>query len=366
VKSALKSKYDRIAASGEIITDPAQIAVLDELDKIRTYLEATSERQRGMLSGLLSRKVTPPPGVYIWGGVGAGKSMLMDMFFATTDISRKRRVHFHAFMQEIHTALSRARRSGTVDPVTPVAQAVAAQARLLCFDEMQISDITDAMIVGRLFEKLFAAGVIIVTTSNRMPDELYKHGLNRQLFLPFIALIKARMRAHHLNTEADYRQLKLKGVKTWFSPLGPESSAALESIWQDLTRGKGEALALCVQSREVVLPSFFNGVARAGFADLCEAPLGPADFLAISQAVRLLILDDIPKLSRAKANEAKRFVILIDTLYEAKVRLICSAEAVPEQLYKSGPGAFEFARTASRLREMQAEGWGAAIQPPSR
>lgn len=360
VTSALRKSYDRAVAAGRIRCDEAQLRALARLDSISAYLEATSERQRGLLTGLLSRRVTPPRGLYLWGGVGAGKSMLMDMFFEATDIRRKRRVHFHAFMQEIHAALNRARRAGTIDPIAPVARSVADSARLLCFDEMQITDIADAMIVGRLFEKLFDAGVIVVATSNRMPDTLYENGLNRQLFLPFIALIKARMEVHHLNTEADYRQLKLAGEAGWFTPLGAESRRAMDRVWQALTEGAETTLCLQVQGREVVLPRFHNGAARAGFDDLCARPLGAADYLAIAGALRVLLIDEIPRLSRARANEAKRFTTLIDTLYEARLRLVCSAAAPPEALYETGPGAFEFRRTASRLREMQSQDWTGA------
>ncbi len=361
MNSTLKSKYNALVAKGDVHSDPAQLAAIDQLEGIRGYLQATSRTRRGGLAGLLRRKKPDlPPGLYLWGGVGTGKSMLMDLFFANTDIARKRRVHFHAFIQEIHDAIHLARQDGGTDPIAPVAQAVAAEARLLCFDEMQITDITDAMIVGRLFEKLFEAGTVIVTTSNRPPDELYKHGLNRQLFLPFIALIKARMKVHHVLSDMDYRQDRLRGQQTWFCPIGDVATDALDAIWLDLTEGAASALTLRVKSRDIVLPAFHNGIARASFADLCEAPLGPGDYLAIADAVRLLIIDDIPIMSRARNNEAKRFVTLIDTLYEAKTQLICSADAEPEQLYEQGAGAFEFARTASRLREMQSADWGAS------
>ena len=358
--SRLRQDYDRAVAEGAIRRDPAQQEALLRLERIAARLEATSARQRRLLTGLLARPLPAPPGLYLWGGVGAGKSMLMDMFFAATGIRRKRRVHFHAFMQEIHSALNRARRAGTVDPISPVARTVAERARLLCFDEMQITDIADAMIVGRLFEKLFEAGVTVVATSNRKPDDLYRDGLNRQLFLPFITLIKARMEVHHLDTGADYRQLKLAGKASWFTPLGAAADAAMDRVWADLTGGREAALRLCVQTREVVLPRFHNGAARCGFDDLCARPLGAADYLAIAGALRVLLIDGIPRLARARAAEARRFTTLIDTLYEARTRLICSAETAPEELHEAGPGAFEFRRTASRLREMQSEGWGQA------
>jgi cell division protein ZapE len=266
-------------------------------------------------------------------------------------------VHFHAFMQEVHAGIARARAEGASDPVEPVAEAVAAAATLLCFDELQITDITDAMIVGRLFEKLFARGVVMVVTSNRPPDELYRNGLNRELFLPFIALIGQRLEIHHLEGATDHRQARLRGMRVWHAPLGPEADRAMDAAWEALTGGGGAPLALAVQGRELRLPRHRGTVARASFAELCEAPLGPADFLAIAGVVRTLLLDRIPVLGRARSNEAKRFVTLIDALYEAKGRLVASAAAEPEALHVEGEGAFEFARTASRLREMQGADW---------
>jgi cell division protein ZapE len=239
-----------------------------------------------------------------------------------------------------------------------VAADVAASVRLLAFDEMQISDITDAMIVGRLFEALFAAGVVVVTTSNRVPDDLYMNGLNRNLFLPFIALIKDKMVVWELTSPTDYRQDRLTGRQVYFTPINAASRATMNEVWRDLSGGAPTPLMLRVKGRDVELPQFRNGVARARFHDLCGKPLGPGDYLAIADAVRVLMVDDIPTLSRSNFNEAKRFVTLIDALYEARVRLICSAAAKPEMLYLEGEGTFEFERTASRLREMQAEDWG--------
>jgi cell division protein ZapE len=251
-----------------------------------------------------------------------------------------------------------ARKTGVDDAIAPVAADVAASVKVLAFDEMQITDITDAMIVGRLFQALFAAGVVVVTTSNRIPDDLYKDGLNRDLFLPFIELIKEQMVVWELTSPRDYRQDRLAGSQSYFTPVNAESRAAMDAVWDDLTGGEGEELALRVKGRDVVIPQFRNGIARAGFHALCGQPLGAADYLALAEACRVLLLDNIPSLGRANFNEAKRFVTLIDALYEAKVRLICSAAASPEMLYLEGEGTFEFERTASRLREMQAEGWG--------
>ncbi|MBP9951076.1 MAG: cell division protein ZapE [Cypionkella sp.] len=355
---SLTEVYHSRIADGSLHTDPAQMAVLARLDVLSEWLQANASRRVGLFAGLFAKPITPPKGLYIWGGVGRGKSMLMDLFFAATDIPNKRRVHFHAFMQEIQRGLHLARQSGVDDAIAPVAEAIIRDTRLLAFDEMQITDITDAMIVGRLFEKLYAAGVVIVTTSNRPPEDLYLNGLNRALFLPFIALIRERMEIVELVSPTDYRQHRLTGAKVYFHPAG-KAAADISAIWSDLTGGdKGEVLRLQVNGRFVELPGFANGVGRASFWDLCAKPLGPADFLAIASAVRVLILEDIPHLSASNYNEAKRFVILIDALYEAKVRLICSAADEPERLYTEGAGSFEFARTASRLREMQDAAWG--------
>ena len=357
MRQTLTEIYDLRVAEGSIRPDAAQRAVLPLLETRRALLEAP--QKKGLLGGLF-RKPEPVRGLYLWGGVGRGKSMLMDLFAAATDIPAKRRVHFHAFMQEIHAGLHAARKTGVDDALAPVAQAVAAQVRLLAFDEMQITDITDAMIVGRLFQMLMDQGVMIVTTSNRVPEDLYKNGLNRALFLPFIALIRDRMEVVELESETDYRQHRLSGAQVWFAPAGAGARQAVDALWRELTGGDpGAHLEFAVQGRKVQVPRHHNAVARAGFWDLCGRPLGPADYLALAERVRVLMLEDIPRLSAENYNEAKRFVTLIDTLYEARVRLIASAADQPERLYLEGAGAFEFERTASRLREMQSADWGA-------
>ena len=339
----MRALYDNLIARGEIRPDPAQEAVIPEFDRIGEGLRAPPVK-RGLF-----RRAAPPPaprGLYLWGGVGRGKSMLMDLFVDSLDGIPARRVHFHAFMQEIHSGMHEARRAGVEDSLAPVVAKVVEEVKLLAFDEMQITDITDAMIVGRLFEALFAAGVVVVTTSNRVPDDLYKNGLNRQLFLPFIALIKEQMEVWEMVSPVDYRQDRLKGSQVYFSPAGAEAGARIR------------ALTLEVKGREVVVPAYRNGVGRASFYDLCGRMLGPGDYLALAEGVKVLILEDIPRLSRNNFNEARRFVTLIDALYEARVRLICSAAAEPEMLYVEGEGTFEFERTALRLREMQDKDWG--------
>lgn len=354
---ALTDIYEARVAAGVLRADPGQLDVLPALDELRQWLEDQAGRKRSFLSRF---RKTPegPKGVYLWGGVGRGKSMVMDLFYAATDIPRKRRVHFHAFMQEVHGGIFAARKRGVEDPLVPVAEGLIAEVACLCFDEMQITDITDAMLVGRLFTLLLDAGVVIVATSNRVPEDLYKDGLNRVLFLPFIALLRERMEVLALESPVDYRQHRLAGAQVYFHP-ARNARAAIEGMWRDLTGGAaGAALALAVNGRVVEVPRFANGVARATFWELCARALGPADYLAIAAVVRVLILEDIPQLSSENYNEAKRFVTLIDALYEARVRLIASAADAPERLYIEGAGSFEFARTASRLREMQAADWG--------
>ncbi|SFJ44148.1 cell division protein ZapE [Jannaschia pohangensis] len=346
----LPTLYANRVADGTLTRDPAQEAALAPLETIRAKLAAPAPK-RGFL-GLRAKAPTGPMGCYLWGGVGRGKSMLMDLFHEASPVP-SRRVHFHAFMQQVHEGMHEARAAGTPDALAPVAEAIIADTTVLCFDEMQITDITDAMIVGRLFEKLFDAGVHVVTTSNRIPDDLYKNGLNRALFLPFIDLLKARMIVHHLTSPTDYRQDRLSDATRYVVDGGD-----LDDVWQRLSDGKTDGLTLRVKGRDLHLPDFASGVARASFADLCGKPLGAADYLALARAVRVLILTRVPRLARAHSNEARRFVTLIDALYEARVTVIISAEAEPEDLYAEGEGRFEFDRTASRLREMQSADWG--------
>jgi cell division protein ZapE len=358
MRQTLTQIYESKVAEGSLRADPAQHAVLPVLEALRAWAEAQGERKTGLLAGLFRKDAPAPKGLYLWGGVGRGKSMVMDLFIAATDTPAKRRVHFHAFMQEIHKGMHEARKRGVDDALEPVAEAIIREVRLLAFDEMQITDITDAMIVGRLFEKLFAAGVVVVTTSNRVPEDLYKDGLNRALFLPFIDMLHERMQVVALESPNDYRQHRLEGAQVYFHPAG-KARDKIDAIWTDLSGGVyGEPLQLPVNGREVELPRFANGIGRATFWELCAKPLGPADYLAIAQAVRVLVLEDIPQLSASNYNEAKRFVTLIDALYEAHVRLVASAADEPEGLYIEGSGSFEFERTASRLREMQAHDWG--------
>lgn len=355
MKQSLTQIYDARVAAGTLHPDAAQRAVLPLLEEIRAALEAPIKKPG--LFGLFAKPPEAVRGVYLWGGVGRGKSMLMDLFCDAVSVP-KRRVHFHAFMQEVQAKIDAARRAKVEDALMPAAVEIAASVRLLCFDEMQITDIADAMIVGRLFEELFKRGVTVVTTSNREPEELYKNGLNRQLFLPFIGILRDKLTVHEIESENDYRQHRLAGAQVYFTPSGAKARVAMDALWHELTGDvAGGKLRLAVKGRELVIEPYHNGVGRASFWTLCAAMLGPADYLAIAGALRVLMIDDIPLLSATNFNEAKRFVTMIDTLYEGKVRLICSAADVPERLYIEGEGTFEFERTASRLREMQSADW---------
>ena len=342
--------YDGLVTSGEIFRNEAQISVLPHLDALKTELEQPVKKS-------LIRKAPPPPkGLYIWGGVGTGKSFLMDLFAANVDVPA-RRVHFHAFMQEVQNALHIARAASEQDALNVVARNLSKGLRLLALDEMQIKDIADAMIVGRLFTLMREDGVVCVTTSNRPPDDLYKDGLNRQLFLPFIAYLKEHLIVHDMQSETDFRQNRMSGAQVYFTPLNSVSSQGVEELWRDLTGGRDIRHSLQVKGRSLDIPRYHNGVGRLSFYDLCGKPLGPADYLTLAEALRVIVIDDIPQLGRHNFNEAKRFVTLIDALYESKTRLICSAAALPEMLYLEGEGVFEFERTASRLREMQSADW---------
>ena len=336
---------------GHLTPDPVQQEVIPELDRVR------AELARPVKTGLFRKPPPPVRGVYLWGGVGRGKSMLMDLLFDTVTVPKQRH-HFHGFMQWVHAEMAKARKRGADDAIAPVADGLARELRFLAFDEMQITDITDAMIVGRLFQRLFDAGVTVVTTSNRPPRDLYKDGLNRALFVPFIEMLEQRLEIVEMSGDGDHRQGRLTGTRTYFTPIDAAARAEMNRIWQELTGGRAQPELLRVHGRDVEIPAFHNGAARARFHELCGRPLGPADYLALADAVRVLLIDGIPQLGSENFNEAKRFVTLIDALYEAKVRLICSAAARPDMLYVEGEGAFEFGRTASRLIEMQSDGWG--------
>jgi len=368
-----------MVAAGRIEQDPSQEAVLNRLEELRGLLAFNSKQSPSMLGWLTGpgRKAPPPRGVYIWGDAGRGKTMLMDLFFEEAPIERKSRVHFHGFMANVHAFihawrhdLRREWRNGSgkrEDPIAAVADTIAQKAGLLCFDEFSVTDIADAMILGRLFEALFARGVVIVATSNVCPDLLYQDGLNRALFLPFIALIEERMQIIRLESRADFRLQKLRDHAVYLVPPGAGAAAALTNAFRRFTGvEQGTPITLDVLGHAVYVPEACAHVARFAFADLCGLPLGAADFLALARQFHTVIVDAIPILGTERRDEAKRFITLIDNFYDMHVKLIASAEAEPAELYTGTEGfvAFEFKRTASRLAEMRSAAYLALPHGP--
>ncbi|HVT23986.1 MAG TPA: cell division protein ZapE [Rhizomicrobium sp.] len=346
----LLERYRALVAEKALKPDAEQLAAAQKLDALARALK--SYKPGGWS---LFKKPASPRGLYIWGDVGRGKSMLMDLFFEAARVRAKTRVHFNAFMVQTHARIHTERQKGeSDDPIPPVARAIANEAALLCFDEFQVTDVADAMILGRLFEQLFALGVVIVATSNTPPEKLYEGGLNRQLFLPFVALIKERLDVLNLDGAVDYRLQRMAGMKVYLTPLGPDADRAMDEDWRKLTdEDRGTQMELTVLGRKLHIPQAARGVARFSFDDLCRAALGAADYLAIAHTFRTVLIDHIPVMGAEMRNEARRFVLLIDTLYDEGVKLICSAAAPPDALYTDGDGAEAFRRTASRLAEMR-------------
>ena len=353
--------YDEALAKGELKPDAAQANAARRLSELAAAL---GEKRgfsffRKAAFVFFGRHSPPgaPKGLYIWGDVGRGKTLLMDFFFATAAVAKKRRAHFNRFMVDVHARIHAERqRIGSSDPIPVVAHALAEQARLLCFDEFQVTDVADAMILGRLFDHLFKEGVTIVATSNTPPDRLYEGGLNRQLFLPFIAEIKQRLDVVELNGPTDYRLQRIAGIKVYMTPLGPDADAAMDAAWRRLTDcAKGKPLSLAVLGRQVLVPQAARGVARFSFDELCDRPLAAADYLAIALEFHTVLIDHIPVMTENMHNVARRFTLLIDTLYDEGVKLVCSAAAPADQLYPKGIASEAFHRTSSRLAEMQSE-----------
>lgn len=366
VQATLSEAYERRVAAGEIEGDTAQRQLVARLDQLNNALAgrrlAAKSSALGWLFGKRQREAEAVRGLYIHGAVGRGKTMLMDLFFEAAAPKKKRRAHFNDFMADVHQRVFRARediRSGAIkgdDPIGPVADSIIAETELICFDEFSVTDIADAMILGRLFTRLFAAGIVMVATSNVAPDDLYRDGLNRDHFLPFISLLKERCTVVMLGARTDYRREKLETLPVYVTPLSAAADAALDAAFARLTAGATPApTALSVLGRDVAVPSAAQGVARFDFSDLCARPLGPSDYLAIAHAFHTVVIDHIPVMDERGRNEAKRFITLIDALYDGHVRIVVSAAAEPDDLYHapSGTEAFEFARTASRLTEMR-------------
>jgi cell division protein ZapE len=346
--------------AGQLEADPAQELAAEKLQSLHHalvgYTPAADRAGWRERLGLTRRREQPPQGLYIFGGVGRGKSMLMDMFFAAAPLEPKRRVHFHAFMLDVHDSLHRQRqeRSAEGDVLATLAGRIVAESALLCFDEFQVGNIADAMLLGRLFAALFDLGVVVVATSNVAPDDLYQGGLQRERFLPFIDLLKERLDILELDGVTDYRRNRIKGMTVYHQPLGAAAESALARAFAQLTdSAAGAPTTLVVQGRTIAVPQAAKGVACFGFAELCERPLGAADYIAIATHFHTVIVDGVPRMSPQQRNEARRFMTLIDALYEHKTNLICAAADVPDRLYASGDGSREFRRTASRLLEMQ-------------
>ena len=362
---SLQARYQQLVAAGELKPDEDQRRAVTRLDRLERDMERGG--RPSLWSRLTGRPTEPVRGVYLWGGVGRGKSMLMDLAFNEIDVQPKRRVHFHEFMLEVHERLRVERGREKGDPIPPVADGIAAEARLLAFDEMVINNSADAMILSRLFGQLLERGVTVVTTSNRPPRDLYKDGLNREHFLPFIDLIEAKLEVVCLNGPTDYRLERLGGMPTWHVPNGPDATKALSEAFFRLTdypvedRGNVPSEDIPVQGgRTLHVPKSLKGVAVFSFKRLCAEARGAPDYLAIARRYHTVILVGIPRLGPENRNEAARFVTLIDALYEHKVKLLAAADAQPDQLYTRGTGAFEFERTASRLMGMQSRDYLAA------
>ena len=359
--TGLLAAYQALVAASELKPDADQAQAAAKLADIQQQLEAVPPRG-STLWRFLGKKPEPVRGLYLWGGVGRGKSMLMDLFFDNVQVNRKRRAHFHEFMLDIHARLKIEREKEKGDPIPPVVAALADEARLLCFDEMVVNNMADAAIMSRLFAGLFDAGVTVITTSNRHPDDLYKDGLNRQLFLPFIDLVKQRLDVMALDGPTDYRRDRLGQARTWLVPNGPEATKELSETFFHLTDYPPEDRAHVPSAdidvgagRTMHIPKALKGVAVFSFKRLCAEARGAADYLAIARRFHTVIIVGIPVLGPHNRNEAARFVTLIDALYEYRVKLLAAADAAPDALYPEGDGRFEFERTVSRLMEMQSE-----------
>ncbi len=369
-KSGLADQLAACVERGDLVADPVQMKAAEALDALLHRLDGFPPKKR-----FFSSRIAAPKGLYMWGGVGRGKSMLMDWFFERVETRRKRRVHFHGFMIDVHKRINAWRklskserrksenhvRGAGDDPIAPTAKAIARHARILCFDEFHVTDIADAMILSRLFEALWDRGVVVLATSNRAPEDLYKNGLNRALFEPFIGLMQEHMIIHAFDGKADHRLRQLQAAPIYYSPLGKDADAAMQAAWNRLTgKAAPRPRTLFVQGRALELPRTAASTVWVSFDRLCGSALGAADYIHIAKTFQTVILENVPQMGPDMRNEAKRFVTLIDALYETRTKLIISAETEPQNLYVDGTGAFEFERTVSRLIEMRSEDYLAA------
>ncbi len=368
--NSIAAEYAAAIAANLIESDPAQLVVVDKLTRLESQVvQHRLARKSSSLGWLFAKSASSSPrikGLYIYGDVGRGKTMLMDLFFDASPVVRKRRAHFHEFMLDVHERIYALRQKMKVgqhagdDPIRLTAAELAQEAWLLCFDEFHVTDIADAMILGRLFAQLFERGVVMVATSNVPPSELYQDGLNRALFVPFIHMLEQHMDVVSLDARVDFRLEKLAGMPVWYVPADARADAAMDESWRRLTGGqKGEPVELALKGRAVHVPRAAMGVARFSFHQLCEEPLGAADYLRIAHEFHTVMIDHIPVMNFDTRNAAKRFIILIDTFYDNNVKLIASAAAEPDALYSAEQGfeAAEFKRTASRLIEMRSQGY---------
>ncbi len=352
---SLLQKYRRLLGDGKIAPDSAQALAVEKLQILTNRLAAHAPPARtDFFSYFTRRRGEVPKGLYIFGAVGRGKTMLMDLFSSTVTVSPKRRTHFHEFMADVHARLAVARREAREDPIVAVARTIAAEARLLCLDELFVIDIADATILNRLFGTLLQAGTVVVVTSNAHPHDLYKEGRNRDLFLPFIDLVEENMELLQLEAARDFRLGQIGNASLYFSPLGPAATAEMDDLWRRLTFGEpAREEVLTVLGRALRVPRASFGAARFTFADLCEKPLAATGYIALARHYHTIFLDGIPVMGREQRNEARRFITFIDTIYDHRTGFIASAAAGPDELYRAGDGAEHFERTASRLMEMR-------------